>query len=318
MACDPWFGVELRHLTALAAVAREGSFRGAADRLGYVQSAVSQQVANLEKLVGVRLVERCRGSKEVGLTEAGKLLVGHADEILARLNAARADLAAHADSGGARTLRVGVIECVIRGLLPDVLRRLATVAPELRVVPVEANGLSLSEQVELGKIDLAFSELPLAVGPFEGCNVLTDPQALLVPVGWELARLDEPPTLEELARLPLIAIEGWQYRTGLDAWCASQGVNLDYKLTAENQATARAFVAAGLGAAIVPRLGLDRHDERTAFIDLEGVLPSRPVALYWHNGRQHHPTLGTFRDAIEAVALKLRDRAPRAPALAAA
>src|SRR3954464_14755020 len=94
-----WLGVEFRPLAALAAVANEGSFRGAADRLGYVQSAVSQQIAHLEKLVGVRLVERARGSKEVNLTSAGELLLGHADEILSRVYAARADLTAHAGDG---------------------------------------------------------------------------------------------------------------------------------------------------------------------------------------------------------------------------
>src|ERR1700742_397259 len=105
---DPWFGVELRHLAALAAISREGSFRGAADSLGYVQSAVSQQVANLERIVGTRLVERFRGSKEIRLTPEGAILVAHAEQILARLHAARADLEAHAKEDDEESLRIGV------------------------------------------------------------------------------------------------------------------------------------------------------------------------------------------------------------------
>ena len=94
MEPDRWLGVELRHLAALQAVAEEGSFGRAATRLGYTQSAVSQQIATLERLVGVRLVERPGGPRPVSITEAGTVLLRHADGIVARLRAAQADLAA--------------------------------------------------------------------------------------------------------------------------------------------------------------------------------------------------------------------------------
>jgi molybdate transport repressor ModE-like protein len=91
MCPDRWLGVELRHLAALAAIAGEGSFRGAADELGYVQSSVSEQLATLEQVVGVRLVERAPGTGPLALTPAGEMLVRHADDILARVAAARAE-----------------------------------------------------------------------------------------------------------------------------------------------------------------------------------------------------------------------------------
>src|SRR5918995_7225999 len=99
MRPDRWLGVELRHLAALQAVAEEGSFGRAAQRLGYTQSAVSQQLAMLERIVGERLVERPGGPRPVSLTEAGELLVRHADGIMARLAAAQADVAALAAGG---------------------------------------------------------------------------------------------------------------------------------------------------------------------------------------------------------------------------
>ena len=103
---DQWLGVEVRHFAALDAVAREGSFGRAADRLGYTQSAVSQQIATLERIVGETLVERPGGPRAVSLTEAGALLLRHAEAIVARLDAARADIAS-LRAGETGTLRVG-------------------------------------------------------------------------------------------------------------------------------------------------------------------------------------------------------------------
>src|SRR5215475_7072887 len=106
MEPDRWLGVELRHFAALQALADEGSFGRAAERLGYTQSAVSQQIATLERIVGEKLVERPGGPRPISLTEAGELLLRHADSIVARLQAAQADL--HAlQAGEVGTLRVG-------------------------------------------------------------------------------------------------------------------------------------------------------------------------------------------------------------------
>src|ERR671933_764191 len=85
MEADRWAGLELRHLLALDAVAREGSFGRAAIALGYTQSAISQQIAALERIVGERLLERPGGQRPVTLTEAGELLLRHADAIVAPL-----------------------------------------------------------------------------------------------------------------------------------------------------------------------------------------------------------------------------------------
>ncbi|HST15480.1 MAG TPA: LysR family transcriptional regulator, partial [Gaiellaceae bacterium] len=100
---ERWLRIELRHLFALEAVADEGSFSAAGDRLGYVQSAVSHQIAALESIVGKRLVERSRGTRPVSLTPDGMALYQHAKTILARVRAAEADMS---DDGDACTLRV--------------------------------------------------------------------------------------------------------------------------------------------------------------------------------------------------------------------
>src|SRR5438046_10527278 len=109
MEPDRWLGVELRHFLALEAVAREGSFGKAAVALGYTQSAVSQQIATLERLVGQKLVERPGGPKPVSLTEAGRLLLTHAEAIAPRAAAPQADPTAPRDAPPA-ALRAGVLQ----------------------------------------------------------------------------------------------------------------------------------------------------------------------------------------------------------------
>src|ERR671938_398518 len=164
---DRWLGVELRHLAALQAIAEEGSFGRAAQRLGYTQSAVSQQLATLERIVGERLVERPGGPRPVSLTEAGELLVRHAEAIVARLAAAQADIAALAD-GAAGVLRVGIYQSVGARVLPELMRRFSEAWPLVEIQLTEsASDSDLLAAVERGELDLTFADLPLPEGPFE-------------------------------------------------------------------------------------------------------------------------------------------------------
>src|SRR6266487_875951 len=180
MEPDRWLGVELRHFLALEAVARTGSFGKAAKTLGYTQSAVSQQIATLERLVGQKLVERPGGPKPVSLTEAGRLLLTHAESIAARVAAAQADLTALGD-GEAGTLRVGVFQSVGQRILPELMRRFIRAWPQVKVTLTEsANDEELLALVERGDLDLTFSDLPLTEGPFESVELLRDPYVLVV------------------------------------------------------------------------------------------------------------------------------------------
>src|SRR5436305_971662 len=121
MEPDRWLGIEIRHLAALRAVAEECSFGRAAERLGYTQSAISQQIARLEAAVGQRLVERPGGPRPISITEAGTVLLGHADRIVGQMQAARADLAALA-AGETGKLRIGSYQSAGTRLLPPLLR----------------------------------------------------------------------------------------------------------------------------------------------------------------------------------------------------
>src|SRR3954463_2479743 len=121
-----WVGLEIRHLQALEAVAREGSFRGAAQRLGYVQSAISHQILALERGVGTTLVPRTPGSRRSALTPAGEAVLEHASAILARVRAAQVDLTAIAE-GREAVLRVGSFQNLAALLVTPILPRLRAV-----------------------------------------------------------------------------------------------------------------------------------------------------------------------------------------------
>ena len=115
-----WPGLELRHLLALVAVADAGTFSGAAETLDYTQSAVSQQIANLERIVGTPLFERPGGPRPVRLTAAGEMLLAHARGLLASVVAAATDLRALA-SGETGELRVGTLPSIGNKVISRVL-----------------------------------------------------------------------------------------------------------------------------------------------------------------------------------------------------
>ena len=149
--------------------------------------------------VGQRLVDRPGGPRRVDLTEAGRLLLRHADAIVAQLDAAQADMAALAE-GAAGPLRVGIYQSVGARILPGLLRRFQREWPRVEVrVQEETDAADLLRLVEHGELDLTFADLPLPPGPFESAEVLQDPYVLLVSAKSELAARDTAPPLRELA-----------------------------------------------------------------------------------------------------------------------
>jgi molybdate transport repressor ModE-like protein len=300
MASDQWYDVELRHLTALEAVAREGSFRKAAESLGFVQSAVSQQIATLERSVGKRLVERSRGPGSVKLTEAGELMLGHAQAIRARLHAAQADLGA-LDAGELGALNVGITQSVGVRILPQLMQRWSPSWPNVAVRPTEATSdLDLYRLVESGDLDLAFVELPVPEGPFEAAELLVDPYVLVVAADSPLARKKGVPTLKEIGALPLIAHSQCRGLRRVEAQLRARGAEPNVVFRSDVNATVQALVGAGIGAAIVPGLAADPRDTLTVSKPLSGI-PPRTLAMVWHRDRRLAPPGRAFVEVAEQV-----------------
>ena len=314
MEPDRWLGVELRHLAALRAIAEAGSFGRAASRLGYTQSAVSQQIATLERAVGARLIDRPGGSRPVSLTEAGTLLLRHADAIVARLDAARADLEALA-AGTAGSLRVGAYQSVGARVLPTLMRRFAERWPDVAVRLTEsADDDVLLAGVERGDLDVAFAVLPLPDGPFEWVELMRDRYVLLVAAESSAAARTTPVTLRELAGVPLIGFR--QCRTVVQVENVFRARGLDPKVVfrSDDNGTVQGLVAAGVGSALVPQLTVAENDPRTIALEVDPKLPPRVIALAWHRDRYRTPASRAFVDEGLAVCAGFAPGADRAVA----
>jgi DNA-binding transcriptional LysR family regulator len=288
--------LELRNLVALVTVGSERSFGRAADRLGYTQSAVSQQIAALERSVGLKLVERPGGRRPVELTEAGERLARYAQSIVTSVQLASAEMASFAD-GRAGTLRVGIYQSVGVRLLPAIVRRLTESCPGLELETVEAtDDAEQLERLASGQLDLAFTVVPLADERFETLELQEDPFCLLVPAGSGLARRGRV-GLEELSSLPLVSFRSCRCERQVEAYLAERGVQLDPFFRSDDNGVLQAIVAAGSGIALMPRLAIDETDERVAVIDLHGSVPSRLIALAWTRERGLAAAARHFIDA---------------------
>jgi DNA-binding transcriptional LysR family regulator len=305
---DLWLGVEVRHLAALRAVAEEGTFGAAALKLGYAQSAISQQIAALERYVGHRLFDRPGGSRPVQLTRAGELLLSHAESIITRLAAARIDLASlDADDCGT-SIRIGAYQSVARTILPLILQELGADSSEVDFELTEASDdRTLLELVERGELDLAFAELPVPDGPLECARLLEDPYVLIVPEEHVFTVLDRPLTLEELARAPLITFRSTPV---IDDTFARHGLSPQIGRRVEDGGTLVGLVLAGLGLALVPRLAADVEGKPLVAVPIEAKLPPRIVTIAWHRDRLRTCTAGLFVDLAVEVAAKLDARLP--------
>jgi DNA-binding transcriptional LysR family regulator len=288
--------LELRYLVALVTVGSERSFGRAADRLGYTQSAVSQQIAALERSVGLKLVNRPGGRRPVELTEAGERLARHAENIVSSVQLASAEMASLAD-GRAGSLCVGIYQSIGVRLLPGIVRRLTETCPELELETVEAN--DDAEQLERlagGELDLAFTVVPLADERFETLELRDDPFCLLVPTDSELGRRGTV-ELEELASLPLVSFRSCRCERHVEVFLADRGIELDPFFRSNDNGVLQAMVAGGSGVALLPRLAIDESDEQVTVIDLDGRVPSRVIALAWNRERVLAPAARHFVDA---------------------
>lgn len=250
--------LDVRRLRVLKEVAARGSFSAAAETLDYTQSAVSQQIAALEREAGTRLLER--GSRGVRLTDAGRALVAHAEVILSRLADAEAELDAIAGLRGGR-LRLVSFPTAGATILPEAIARFRDQAPgvELTLEPREPEeGLAC---LHAGDCDIAVTiRAPHQGEPADGTDrrhLLDDPMFVCLPAGHRLAGA-RALRLADLAGEPwLVGSTGRCPDTALLLRaCQAAGFEPRIGFHSDDYLAMQGFVAAGVGVALIPDLAL--------------------------------------------------------------
>jgi len=294
--------LELRHLVALDAVASEGTFGRAATRLGYTQSAVSQQIAALERLIGGSLFDRPGGPRPVELTPLGKVVLGHARDIIARVDAT-GDAIERFVAGEVGRIDIGTFQSVSNVLLPAIVRRLRSEHPKLdiRLFEYEDNDAG-ADGVRAGALDLTFA-VGHRVGDLESLLLLEDPFVLVAPAG------ELPPGPYPTAQLDNASLVGYppsgcqqEVEDGLRA-C---GANPTFVFRTYDNGAQLAMVRAGMGWAVMPLLAVDTRDPAIDVRSLSPPVIPRQVCISWRRDRTLSPVAARMVDIACDVAGDLR------------
>ncbi len=302
-----WPNLEVRHLLALVTVVETGTFSAAAEELGYTQSAVSQQVGILERIVGASLFERPGGRRPVQLTAAGEMLLIHARAVIARVSAAAADLRALA-SGQQGELRVGTLPSVGTKVLPRLLRSFRAEWPGIQIVLRESReSADLIHDVETGEIDVTFIDIgPYETGSLEVRRLLDDPMVLVAPADAPEARR-RAVSIDDVAHLPMIGTRNPGCRQIIDNAFRQAAVLPSYVFRSDDTPTIQGLVGSGLAYAVLPLLTVDEDDQNVAIIPIRPEPPPRRLGISWHPDRRPAAALLPFVDAALEVCRDLSD-----------
>ncbi len=291
---------------ALQAVAAERSFGRAAERLGYTQSAVSQQIASLERILGGVVFERPGGPKPVEITPLGSLLLEHATAILNRLDVAAGEIQL-LRAGRMGSITIGTFQSVSVRLLPQVFQALAAERPDLEIRLRELDEQdALMAALQDRTLDAAFLVEPISRQVFDVVRVFEDPFVLLSPVGQDLATRNKMSVpVSRLGGIPLISQFDVSHIRLVDGAIRRAGVEPNVVFRSSDNAAVQAMVRAGLGHAVMPSLAVDPADPDVLVRRLEPGIPSRVVVAATLGGRVLPPALARFLELTDEAADRL-------------
>jgi LysR family hydrogen peroxide-inducible transcriptional activator len=281
--------ITLRQLRYLGALAEHRHFGRAAEACAVTQPALSMQIRDLEKFLGVELVERRQG--DIALTEVGIEVARRGERILA---ASRdlVDLARHRSRILSGRLMLGIIPSLAPYVLPKILPPLQRRYPELRVELRETQTKVLLEELVRGTLDAVMLALPVLEVELESVRLFDDPFLFAVP-----ANDPRPATARVSAhdidpQQLILLEEGHCLRDQALAYCAdsrrASGGSGAMGLGATSLTTVMQMVANGYGVTLVPEVAVDVEvrDERVKLLRFAPPQPGRTIGLAW---RQSSP-----------------------------
>ncbi len=288
--------LDLRRLRLLRELARRGTITAVAEALSYSPSAVSQQLAALEKEAGVRLLEPA--GRRLRLTPQGDLLVAHTQVLLEEMERAEAELAQSLNET-VGTLRVAAFQTAVLALVPHALSQLMRQHPSLRVEVTELEPEVALPALAAGEFDLVLGEeypghpLPRP-RETERHDLLTDELRLITPAGWSER------SLTSLASRPFVMEPvGTTAREWATAACRQAGFEPDARYTSTDLQIHLRLAESGLAAALLPDLSGagDRQDVVTH--RLQGR-PRRQIFSTVRRGAARYPKVQAFTTALKA------------------
>jgi DNA-binding transcriptional LysR family regulator len=288
-------------MKVLREVAARGSFSAAAEALNFTQSAVSQHIAALERETGTQLVERF--SRGVRLTEAGTVLVTHADAILARLESAEEDLAAIAGLRGGR-LRLVCFQSAGATVVPGAVATFHGRHPDVELSLLEAEPDEAAQLLRAGDVDLALvydHPATMLVPELELTHLLDDSYDALLPAGHALAERRRL-LLADLSDEPwILSTSGCGCRQITESSCRDAGFDPRVAFEADETLAAQALVAAGVGVTLLPRMALTAVHPGTVPCRLKDA-PVRRVLAARVQGGFHSPASDAMLQILQDVA----------------
>jgi DNA-binding transcriptional LysR family regulator len=280
-----------RKLRLLRDLARVGTISAVAEAHAYTPSAVSQQLSALEREAGVALLERT--GRRVVITEAGHVLVRHAEIVLGALEQAAAAVAG-TPSG---PVRIGAFPTAMRGLLPAALVRLGRAHPGLRLHVSELDPAEVPDALRERRIDVGllndYSTAPIDPDPaIDTAPLIEEPVHLAVPEastagGIACTRADPW----------IVASPGTLCHTVALRLCRAEGFHPDVRHQADDFSTVLALVAAGQGVAIVPGMAVP---EPVAGVRLVALPTRRRTRVAYRRGSADHPAIAAAVAALTA------------------